>query len=546
MKSIAVLLCILAGPAVGAPAPADEIAHELQLPAALAEVSGGERLLLRNQVVSAYQGRGDQPIWTDDQRPLPAAWKMLGAIHSADDDALRPEDYHLRALDGLFASLRVADPPEDARERQLAAPDILLSDAFLLYSQHEQNGRVNLSDQDPSLTHHMHGDDPRDNLRLVAEGADPADMLRSIAPSTAYYAGLRAALLNYRVIAASGGFPVVPAGMPPQLKAGDPRVQVLIERLRAEGDLAQATGITDADLTAALQHFQTRNGLAPTGVIDAATLAALNVPVQARIDEIRVNMERLRWLPHRPAPTRLVVNIANFRAALYQNGKLRMSEPVVVGTPFRQTPEFRDHIQYLVVNPVWDVPSLITTQDLLPRLQADPGYLSAHGYQVVEGWGDAAHPVASDAIDWKRWTPDDLPYHLRQLPGPENALGRVKFMFPNRFGIYLHDTPAQGLFAEDNRAFSSGCIRVADALDLAEAILRVDGQAGAHQLLQDALAAGTPQQIALQHPISIYIVYFTAWADRDGTVEFRNDIYDRDVEILHALDAASPRYSRRR
>lgn len=348
---------------------------------------------------------------------------------------------------------------------------------------------------------------------------------------------MRAALLRYRIAEYRGGLPVVARA--PQPGDVDPAVAALVARLRAEGDpqLETLNGqVYDSAVQAAVQRFQLRHGLTASGMVDAPTLAALNEPIEARIDKIRVNMERLRWLPQQPAATRLVVNIASFQARLYRDDALLLVEPVVVGTPFRQTPEFSDRIQYLVVNPSWDVPSLIAGQDILPKLQADPSYLDANNFEVLQGWGAAERAVDPGSVDWKSWTADNLPYRLRQKPGAANPLGRIKFMFPNRYGVYLHDTPAQGLFSEGQRTFSSGCIRVAHALDLAAAILTLDGRTDSRQFLQAALAGDATLQIPLSRPLPIYIVYFTTWVETDGSLDFRSDVYDRDADILRTLD----------
>ena len=518
----------------------EEMVQDLHSPAALSVVTGGEQLRLPGLLSDFYIARGGTPGWVSESGPLPAANALLDVLHASSDDGLRPDDYHLQALDKLSAALRFSYLPTDWRTRRLAALELLLSDAFLLLGEHELDGRVNPAGLDPQAAARQHGQELTEYLDAVMQGTPPEDAFRALAPQDAGYSALRAALARYRMLQSLGIPPEVPAGPPLQAGDTDPRVAALAARLAAEGDLpaGAAPGASfDVGVQAAVRRFQARHGLAATGVADAATLVAINEPVQTWIHKISVNLERMRWLPQSQPGTRLVVNIADFRATLYQDGVPVLTEPVVVGLPYRQTPEFTDRIRYLVLNPYWEVPPVIAGEDLLPKLQANPSYLTQHHYQVLQGWNAAERPVDLTRIEWNAWTADDLPYHLRQQPGPDNALGRVKFMFPNRFGVYLHDTPAQDLFAAEQRTFSSGCIRVAHAMDLAQMLLTLDGHPDSAQELQHALAAGETRQLDLANPIPIYIVYFTAWVDDVGILQFRPDVYGRDSDLLRTLAA---------
>lgn len=521
-----------------------EMVQDMSSPAALSVVSSGEHLQLPTLLSDYYAARGDTPGWVSETGLQSPVGALLDTLRGSGDEGLRPEDYHLQALQNLTNALRFSYIPSDWRTRRLAATELLLSDALLLLGEHELDGRVNPSGLDPQAIALQHRHELYQLLDSVMLGMPPDEALAALAPRDAGYTDLRAALARYRVLDETlGALPAVPTGS--TLGFGDtgPRVAALVERLKFEGDLpldASPGMAFDDTVRSAVRRFQARHGLAANGSVDAVTLAALNEPVQTWMHKIDINLERMRWLPKSRPGTRLVVNIADFHATLYLEGKPLLSEPVVVGQPYRQTPEFTDRIRYFVVNPGWEVPPVIAGEDLLPKIQADAGYLARHHYLVLQGWNAAERPVDPADVDWSEWSADDLPYHFRQQPGPDNPLGRVKFMFPNRFGVYLHDTPAQKLFSAEQRTFSSGCIRVAHALDLAETLLRLDGHSDPAGELRAALAAGTTRQIDLARPVPIYVVYFTAWVDDAGILQFRPDVYGRDPDLLRALTAPLP------
>lgn len=504
-----------------------------------AVLAGAEPLYLPAGLDAAYAARGDRAGWVGAGGPTPAAQAMLRAVRSSSADGLEPADYHLRPLERLLAT-NFATLPETERTHRLAALDLLLSDAFLRLADDQATGRVDPADFAPAALPANGGIVRR--LEAVLDGAAPERAIRSLAPQDDGYRELRAALARYRGLAAVGFPPPVVPG--PALKEGarGPRVAALAARLRATGDLAAGAGgdLFDAAMDTAVRRFQARHGLAVDGVAGPATLAAVDEPPGYWIDKLRVNLERQRWLPREQAPDRVVVNIADFRVTLFENGQPVLSERAIVGRRYQQTPEFADRIRYLVVDPSWEVPPSIATRELLPAVQRDPGYLDSHGYQVLAGWGAGERRIDPASIDWKKLSAATLPYHFRQPPGPDNPLGRVKFMFPNPYDVYMHDTPARALFGATRRTFSHGCIRVQHAMRLAAALLRLDGRANPGLLLTEAAARGTTTRIDLSKPIPIYVVYMTAWADPSGMLQFRPDIYGRDARVLAAL-AAPPR-----
>jgi murein L,D-transpeptidase YcbB/YkuD len=305
-------------------------------------------------------------------------------------------------------------------------------------------------------------------------------------------------------------------------------------RLVRTGDVATPSTeglLYDAALEEGVRRFQARHGLEPDGVVGPATLRALNVPVGDRIDQIRVNLDRARWVLHQVGGRQVVVDIAGFEVYVLENGQVVWRSRAQVGRSYRQTPVFRDDIRYLVVNPDWTVPRGILGKDILPRIQKDPGYLAAQNMRVLTPGGEEVDPAS---VSWSRYTGANFPYVLRQDPGPNNALGRIKIMFPNRHAVYLHDTPARSLYDRTERTFSSGCIRVEDAFELG-AILLDDPDAWTRDRLEAAATGTQPRTLNLPSPWPVLLLYWTVSVGEDGTVSFRPDIYDRDPPVLKRL-----------
>ncbi len=390
-------------------------------------------------------------------------------------------------------------------------------------------------------------------------------------PRRLEYRRLRTALERYRHIASTGGWARVPDG--PVVHPGDrvPRayLTMLASRLEAEGDLApgaapppaprpavaqalppaggpaadaaapaEAEVVYGPDLAGAVRRFQGRLGLEVDGNVGSRTLEAMNVPALERIRQIELNMERWRSLPVELAPRRLEVNIPAFMLRVVDDGHTVATMKVVVGTTHAATPAFNEDMTYVVLNPYWNVPRSIMRHEIAPAAARDPGYLPSHRYEVVDGWGGkGARRVDPASIDWASVAAGgSFRYRVRQLPGPGNALGRIKFMLPNSYNVYLHDTPSESLFDRAQRSFSHGCVRVQHPLDLARWVFR-DDPAWPPDRLASAVASGRRKWIVLPQPIPVYLLYRTAWVDGDGTTHFRNDLYGRDRKLARALDS---------
>lgn len=488
---------------------------------------------------SFYARRSFRPAWSSEHGPNRLADELLNTLQRADLDGLEPADYYLAAIHALLDSVRVetaqGKPPT---AHQLAALDLLLSDAFLLYGSHLLAGRV-----DPEALHRFWDANRRSaDLSLVLQDAIEsrrvARALQRLAPTHDGYRRLRDALGRLRALAARGGWKPLPDGPPLKLRDRDPMVALLRERLTREGDLRDDDQPTDALLfdeavEEAVRQFQLRHGLEVDGIVSADTRAELNVSVARRLEQLRLNMERWRWLPQDLGRRRIVVNIAAYELEVIEDEEIVLAMRVMVGRRYRRTPVFSDTVRYIVLNPSWYVPRSIAVSDLLPKIQKDPTYIERYGMRVFEG-SAPSQPVDPDSVDWAAVTPDNFSYRLHQEPGRLNALGRIKFMFPNDYDVYLHDTPSRDLFAEPQRDFSSGCIRLEQPLELAVYLMKKDGR-WKREALERALDEGMERTIYLPRPTPIHLLYWTAWAEEDGAIHFRPDIHALDQILAKSL-----------
>ena len=499
-----------------------------------------ERIHSRTELPRFYESRGFMPAWVSDEGPTAAADSMVRSIQAADDEGLEPQDYHLRRIRAVYAEARHARRANTVVDRtRLADLDLLLTDAFLLYGAHLVGGVVN------PVTIHPEWNASRREADLVAL-LDSAlttgrigGSLQTLLPRHPGYTRLRDALRRYRALASRGGWPEVPTG---SLRPGSegPDVELLRRRLVLAGDLAEAGGapdVYDEAVEAAVRRFQRRHNLQEDGMAGLATTTLMNTPVEERIRAVVLNMERWRWLPRDLGQRHILVNIAGFDLDVVENDSVVFSSRVMVGQRYRKTPVFSDRMTYLVLNPTWTIPPNILEQDKLPLIRQDPaGYLRANRIRVLAPDGREVEP---SSVNWATVT-GTTRLRLRMDPGPENPLGRVKFMFPNPHHVYLHDTPGREFFDRTRRAFSSGCIRVERPLELAALLLRGDARWTPERIAAVADAGGAEQTVQLPRPYMVHLLYWTAWAEPDGTIHFRDDIYERDAALEQALELPPP------
>lgn len=487
-----------------------------------------------------YVDRGYQPVWLSNNTISPQATALIEMISVADEDGLHPDDYHLQIIKSALQRIKQQKP---VNAYELVDLDLLLTDAFLVYGSHLLVGKINPQTIDPEWFVNLREGNIADTLEKALEMNQVKQALENLMPVHMDYERLKNALAYYRKIAAAGGWPMVPGGTKLQKGDQNPRVIQLRQRLIGAGDLDSA--LTDSSMNFdehveyALRKFQQRHGLEVDGVLGPTTLANLNVPVEERISTVELNLERWRWLPQNLERHHILVNIANFELDVFDSNRIVLSMRVMVGKDYRRTPVFSDRMTYMVFCPYWHVPPNMARNDILPAIRKDANYLTKQKIKVFRGWGAQAQEIDPTTVDWAQITGRNLPYHFRQDPGPQNALGRVKFMFPNQFNVYLHDTPAQRLFARTERNFSSGCIRIEKPIELAVYLLR-NNPAWDEARIKAVINRWTEQTVLLPQPMPIHILYWTAWANADGSINFRRDIYNRDKRLLAALNKEPP------
>lgn len=499
--------------------------------------AGGETLLAKNALSGFYEQNSFAPIWVNEGGVRSIAKNFIQVIEESGTHGLTPSDYHLDTI------LRLLGASIDApHETDLIDLELLLTDAYLLLGSHLSAGKVNPETIDPEWFANRRGVDMGAVLYAADKDRALVKRLVGLAPRHDGYTTLVKRLAVHRLIEQEGGFVRISEGPALKPEMHDARIPTLRQRLRQSGDLhlmapqeaAHDAAYYDPGLADAVQRFQARHGLSIDGVVGGATLAALNRPVTDRIDQLRVNLERMRWAPEDLGARHVQVNIAGFELLAIDNGKVVQTKRVIVGREYRRTPVFSDQISYLVLNPTWTVTQSIAVTDKLPDLQRDPSKLINAGFDIYQGSGANQRKIDPTGVNWSAVTPQTFSYRLVQRPGPQNALGQVKFMFPNRFNVYLHDTPSRDLFLRDRRTFSSGCVRVEKPMELAAFLLNGQGT-WTEQRLADAVATDQTQTIMLDRSVPVHITYLTAWIDASGNLQFRDDIYTRDQRVLMAL-----------
>jgi murein L,D-transpeptidase YcbB/YkuD len=467
-----------------------------------------------------YTSNDYYPVWVDIKGPLPKASVLRKILQNAAAEGLEPQTYRSEMLDNIWPSRL----PEN-----MAQLDLLLTDALLAYSVDVSYGRFDPKDIDPLWHIARPTLDAMALLRSIIANEDMRAALQALPPSHAGYKRLRAALARYQAMEEKGGWPPLAAGPLLEFGAYHREVAFLRHRLRIEGDLElrpiRDEEFFDRPVEHAVERFQVRYGLKMDGIVGPSTRDAMNVPVSKRIEQIKLNMERWRWLPRHLGQRYIMVNTAGFELAAFENRQPQFTMWVIIGTPERQTPVLNGMMHTVVFNPYWTIPATIAVEELIPQQRRNPNFLSKRGIRVYTNNME----IDPHNVDWSKVNKNHLPYILRQDPGPRNPLGRIKFLFSNQYQIYLHDTPAQRLFNNTTRAFSHGCVRVEDPVRLANFLLGNNtgwDQDKIAQLMAADHSVEVP--VPVKQPVPIYLVYWTAWVAEDGGVFFRPDIYERD------------------
>jgi murein L,D-transpeptidase YcbB/YkuD len=510
----------------------EALRHELEHLAETGMISTGEvDIAGKDLLVEMYGRRNYLPAW-NDQRQI---HDLIAVIRATEDDGLDPSDYHLEQIEYAYNEL-LAGRLTEATE--WAPQDLILTDSLIRLGYHQLFGKVNPYTLDPNwnFRREMNDVDPATAIQDAIDSPSLAEHLKTLFPRGWVYEEFKAGLARYREISASGGWPIIPDG--PTLRPGatDDRLPILARRLAITGDLENRDSFDDLTvydefLLEGVKSFQARHGIDVDGIIGPASLRMLNVSAEMRVKTLEINLERARWVLDDIEDDFILVNIAGFEAYLVQDKEVVWQTKVQVGSQFHQSPVFRDEMKYLVLNPTWTVPYSIATKEMLPQIKSDPDYFAKRDFDLKDRNGKFIDP---NSVDWSQVSARNFGYWLVQRPGPGNALGRVKFMFPNDHAVYLHDTPSKYLFNRAERAFSHGCIRVENPFDFAEQLLGKDGWT--QEKFQDALDREETQTVMLSTPLPVLLLYWTAVVRQDGTVVFYNDVYERDRAISDALD----------
>ena len=490
-----------------------------------------------NEVAAAYRARKFTPAWFAGTRPSSRAAALRSVLEASGDEGLWPPRYRTADMARIWAK---ADTASRARL------EIVLTEGLCRYLRDLTQGRSELRsvEQTTARTSDASVTALRATLQKALDATQIETLLRQLPPQDAEYQQLKTALRDLRQRARQGGWKSVATG--PLLKPGtsDPRIPAIRQRLAASGDFSGALSSSstyDAELAKAVRRFQRRHGLPQEGIIGAATVSTLNVTAEERVRQLIINLERRRWSPPRPAGRQIVVNIPGFELVALRDTHTELEMPVVVGKAYQQTPVFDEKMEYLEFNPDWLVPPPLAAAEFLPELQQDPTRLARKHIRIFKGLGRDAPEVDPKSVDWKTITPTTMiRYAFRQDPGPWNALGRLKFMFPNPYNVYLHDTSEPQFFAERQRTFSHGCIRLSRPEELAAWVLEGLEPPWDRPRIRATLAGGQPSKVPLAKPIPIRLAYHTVLFKGDPLLHFLPDVYGRDALLERALLAEEP------
>ncbi len=542
LPTVVVVGCLIGAAAcVGDDALVQRQAAELK--AVLASVPADvrrdrDRSALWKTMRDLYDSRDYRLIWIDGRRPEWQFGSLVDALHGMRTHGIDPDRYEIGTLTDARARTGRSWLRRKPLEESATVPlDVKATWAWIRAVADLSAGAADSERPADKLWRlRRQKIDFKQKLASAIEDGTLEDQFAEFAPAHAEYLRLKEAYQKYVAIAEAGGWKSLPATL--TLKKGEqsPDVPALAERLRAswdfEGSKGSADSVYDEELAAAVAHFQRRHGLEPDGVVGRQLVAEMNVPVASRIKRLELNLERWRWLPRELGERYIFVNVPEFRLEIHEGQRMALSMNVITGARSTPTPIFSDTMTHVVFSPYWNVPDGIASGETIPLVQSDPSFLDRNRIEVV---GTSGRVVDPSTIDWSSVSEDeDFPYRFRQRPGASNSLGLVKFVFPNEYDVYLHDTPADALFKRTYRALSHGCVRVEQPRTLAEYLLR-DQSEWTPERITEAMNAGEEKHVKLRRPIPVHLMYWTARVHEDGTVHFRPDVYGRDSRELGTL-----------
>ena len=501
-----------------------------------------------------YEEKELRPLWVNKRGGQDRLEKFLSVLDRASDYGFDREKYQYSPMKEKLS----------ARDSEaLATLELMASRNFVRFASDVRDGRVSprMDFTDEELQGRIL--EEKEILLAFAKKGDPEKFISKIRRDNPIQKGLVQSLKHYEDLASNGGWETVSLKSDKlELGATGDEVTAIAARLRAEGffkgDIAtekvtpanneeletaskpDVVPVYDDRLAAAVETFQKSRGIEPDGIVGPNTLARMNEPAEMLVDQIRLNLERARWLPQDFSDRYVLVNIAGYSAGFYENETLKDKTKIVVGKYHQQTPVFSGSMSYAVINPYWNIPESIVREEIAPKMREDKNYLASKNMEVVDGWDEEPSVIDADKIDW-----DDLPttldFRVRQKPGPTNSLGHIKFMFPNEYNVYLHDSPAESLFNETKRAFSHGCIRLAEPLKVAEWVFASQPDYDDAEKVSAIIETRERTVVTLDTEIPVYISYFTAWRDENGDTFFYDDLYKRDDKLRDALERSYQR-----
>lgn len=498
----------------------------------------GEYIFSKTILPEFYKNRNYMPAWGNWDALIDA----VNALEASYEDGLNPHDYHMDAMAMILEKIEHKLKEKVVDYDWVAEFDMLLTDAVLLYAFHLLDGKVNPVSLDADWNYSFRNISPEApaNLQKYIETGTVSEALNDLRPSGPNYRLEMELLAEYRKIAENGGWGVIEASGVIKSGDDDERVSEIRKRLQISGHLTDDSNmesdVYDESLENDIKKFQKRNALSNDGVIGKGTFEALNISVEDKIDKLRVNMERARWVMANLTDDYIIVNIASFKAYYLKDHEILFSTNVQVGKTYHKTPVFKGRLQYIEMNPTWTVPVSIVRSSTIPKMKEDPGYLDAHHFELIDASGNI---VSNSSIDYENLSTSNFRYTVRQKPGPWNALGEVKFIFPNSHSVYLHDTPSKSLFNAQDRAFSHGCIRTQNPLDLAEVILK--GTEWNRKKIDATIETRKVTRVFPENDIDVLLLYWTAGYYEGDGIGFFKDIYLRDAKVLKQLNSPDER-----
>ena len=491
---------------------------------------------ISGDLTKLYKLRNSKPMWISQRGPKNVFDEMIRQINQAPSHGLSIDPYHLPLLKGKVALLS----DSALLPAQLAKIDLLISAHYLLFSYHMANGRINPDELSEDWFINTQKGNLADRLARINRPRQLKSYFKKLIPDVPNYDKMKDYLRLYREIEENHGQfqPIPPAYQVETIEPMDrnPAIPMIRARLKLT-DMASENSdslLYDDQLTGPVKQFQRRHGLTADGRIGPDTFRAFNISLKDKIDLIKLNMERLRWIPSRNVDNYIVVNVPAYSLKVYKKKKLRLKMKVIVGKATTSTPVFTEQLEYLEFSPTWTVPGSIKSKEILPKLQQDPNYYADKDFKFYEGW-DTKNEIDTDTVDWSQYDEDNFPFNVVQQPGSLNALGRVKFIMPNDLSIYLHDTPADDLFNQSERAFSHGCIRVEKPVDLALYLLR-DQRGWDEEKINHYMQEDEPKRVFVKKDYQVQIIYNTCFVDVNGLINFREDIYGYDQAQLQQLN----------